>query len=118
MEIKINKEIRQHRENVFFGLSVRQLVCALLAIGAAVGVYFLLRGPLGGQLASWLCMLAAAPIAAAGFITYNGMNFEQLVWAVVKTVFLFGRPRTFRAENLYETLLDAPKKKRGGRRHG
>lgn len=117
MEIKINKEIRQHRENIFFGLSLRQLLCSLLAIGLAVGVYFLLREPLGGQLASWLCMQAAAPVAVAGFVTYNGMNFEQLAWAVIKTVLLCGRPRTFRAENLYEALLDAPCKK-GGHGHG
>lgn len=117
MEIKINKEIRQHRENIFWGLSLRQLLCPLLAVGVAVGTYFLLRGPLGGQPASWLCMLAAAPVAAAGFVSYNDMNFEQLAWAIIKTTVLCRRLRTFRAENLYETLLDAPRKK-GDDRHG
>ena len=36
MEIKINKEIRAYRETLFFGLSVRQFVCSVLAVGAAV----------------------------------------------------------------------------------
>ena len=40
MEIKINKEIRAYRETLFFGLSVRQFVCSVLAVGAAVGLYF------------------------------------------------------------------------------
>ena len=39
MEIKIPKEVRQHKETIFFGLSTRQFVCAVLAVGAAVGVY-------------------------------------------------------------------------------
>ena len=43
MEIKIPKEIRQHRETLFFGLSTRQFLCAILAVGTAVGVYFLLK---------------------------------------------------------------------------
>lgn len=113
MEIKINKEIRQHKENVFFGLTVRQFFCSILAVGAAIGVYFLLRDPLGSQAASWLCILAAGPLAAAGFFSYNGMTFEQFAWAVIKTELLCAGPRTFRAENLYEKALNV----KGGRHH-
>ena len=43
MEIKINKEIRAYRETLFFGLSVRQFVCSVLAVGAAVALYFSLN---------------------------------------------------------------------------
>lgn len=113
MEIKINKEIRNRQENVFFGLSVRQLIYSGLALGLAVGVYFALRDHLGGGAASWLCMLCAAPVAVAGFFRYNGMTFGQFVWAMVKTLFLCGRPRSFRAENLYEKVL----RSREGRKH-
>lgn len=40
MEIKINKEIRNYKETIFFGLPMRQFVCAVLAVGVAVGLYF------------------------------------------------------------------------------
>ena len=40
MEIKINKEIRAYRETLFFGLSVRQFICSVLAVGVAVALYF------------------------------------------------------------------------------
>lgn len=43
MEIKINKEIRNYKETIFFGLSMRQFVCAVLAVGVAVGLYFALN---------------------------------------------------------------------------
>ena len=33
MEIKINKEIRSYKETVYFGLTARQLICSLLAMG-------------------------------------------------------------------------------------
>ena len=53
MEIKINKEIRAYRETLFFGLSVRQFVCSVLAVGAAVGLYFSLSQVLDRETVSW-----------------------------------------------------------------
>ena len=38
MEIKIPKEVRAHKETIFFGLSARQFICAVLAVAVAVGV--------------------------------------------------------------------------------
>lgn len=101
MEIKIPKEVRAHKETIFFGLSTRQFVCAVLAVGVAVGVYFLLKTVVGGKTASWVCILAAAPFAAAGFFQYNGLTFEQFAWAFIKSQFLCAGPRVFKSENIY-----------------
>lgn len=38
MEVKINREIRNYTESMFFGLSLRQFV-SLLAVGVAVLLY-------------------------------------------------------------------------------
>ena len=40
MEVKINKEIRDYTEAIFFGLSLRQFIFSALACGIAVGLYF------------------------------------------------------------------------------
>ena len=101
MEIKIPKEVHQHRETIFFGLSTRQFLCSVLAVGAAVGVYFALKGIVGQETASWLCILAAAPIAVTGFFRYNGLTFEQFAWAWLKSQILCTGPRTFQSENIY-----------------
>lgn len=101
MEIKINKEIRQYQESIFFGLSLRQFICALLAVGLAVAVYFLLKNPLGEETVSWLCIVAAAPVAAMGFFKYNGLTMEQFIWAWFKSEFLCAGARKFQAENIY-----------------
>ena len=39
MEVKVNREIREYTEGVFFGMSLRQCVFALLACVAAVGLF-------------------------------------------------------------------------------
>ena len=99
-EVKIPKEIRQYKESIFFGLSARQFFCAILAVGIAAGVYLLLGKVIGKETASWLCIVLAAPAAMAGFFTYNGMTFEQFLWAVIKTEFLFAGDRKYIGENL------------------
>ena len=105
IEIKIPKEIREYQESIFFGLNTRQFVCSLLALGAAVGLYFLLRDTAGTEIAGWACMLGAAPFAACGFVRYHGMTAEQLLWAVIKSELLTPHRLVFRAENVYYTVM-------------
>lgn len=105
MEIKIPKEVRAHKETIFFGLSARQFVCAVLAVGVAVGVYFLLERIAGKETASWACIVAAAPVAVTGFFSYNGLTFEQFAWVFLKSQILCAGPRSFQSENIYQTAL-------------
>ena len=99
MEIKVPKEVRQYHESIFFGLSLRQFGCSLAAVGAAVGMYFGCVDTLGTEATGWVCILGAAPLALAGFFTYNGMPLEKFLWAVFKSQVLRARPRVFRAKN-------------------
>lgn len=101
MEVKINKEIRNYTESMFFGLSLRQFIFSVLACGVAVGLYFLLRPRFGTETLSWVCILGAFPFAAMGFIKYNGMTAEQFVWAWLKSEFLMPKKLMFLPDNLY-----------------
>lgn len=71
MEVKINREIRNYTESMFFGLSLRQFVFSLLAVGVAVLLYFVLKPYVGTETVSWMCILGAAPFAAMGFVNYK-----------------------------------------------
>ena len=105
MEVKINKEIRNYTESMFFGLSLRQFIFSVLACSVAVGLYFLLRPRFGTETLSWVCILGAFPFAALGFIKYNGMTAEQFVWAWIKSEFLMPKKLMFLPDNLYyETM--------------
>lgn len=101
MEIKVNKEINSYHESLFFGLNIRQFFCSAAAVGVAVGLYFLLK-PLGQETVSWLCIVGAAPIAVAGFFSYNGLKLEQFIWAWIKSEFLLSGVRVFKATNFYK----------------
>lgn len=84
MEIKINKEIRDYQESIIMGLSARQFLFSAAAVFVAVGVYFGLKKPLGSETVSWLCVLAAFPFAAMGFIKYHGMTAEQFATVYIR----------------------------------
>ncbi len=105
MEVKINKEIRNYTESMFFGLSMRQFLFSVLACGVAVGLFFLLRGRFGTETLSWMCILGASPFAVMGFVRYNGMTAEQFVWAWVKSEFLMPKKILFIPDNLYYEAL-------------
>ena len=76
MWIKINKEIKEYNETMFFVLSVRQLIFALFACVAAVGIYFGCRPYFDTETLSLLCMIGAAPFAA--LFSKLGSHFEAV----------------------------------------
>ncbi len=117
MEIRINKEIKNYHESLFFGLSARQFICSVAAVGAAVGVYFGLKDIVGKEIVSWLCIVCALPLAAAGFFKYNGMQLEEFIIAFIRSEFIYAGVRTFKSENILyniykEVLADVKKSKK------
>ena len=105
LEVKINREIRNYTESMFFGLSLRQFIFSVLACGVAVGLYFLLKPYVGTETVSWMCLLGSAPFAALGFIQYHGMNAEQFIWAWIKSEILVPKCMVFQPENIYYEAL-------------
>ena len=105
MEVKINREIRNYSESMFFGLSLRQCVFSVLAMAVAVALYFVLKPYVGLETVSWMCILGAAPFAALGFITYHGMTAEQFLWVWLRSELI--EPRFLRSEPVHNIYYDA-----------
>lgn len=111
MEVKINKEIRQYKENIFFGLTMRQFVCSVLACIVAVGIYFITKTIFNNTgTVSWLCIASAVPFALLGFVKYNGMTAEKFFIAWVKSEILTPKKLLFKPNNLYLDMYRQCKK--------
>ena len=113
MEVKINREIREYTESMFFGLSMRQFFFSAAACIIAVAVYFLMKPVLGLEVTSWVCILAAFPFAVMGFVKYNGLPAEKFIWAWIKSEVLIPKKLTFCNTNVYYRLLDMDDPKKG-----
>ena len=105
MEVRINREIREYTESMFFGLSLRQFIFSVLAVGIAVSTYLGLNPILGTETTSWLCIVAAFPFAVIGFLKYNGMTAEKFIWAWIKSTFMIPKVLTFGNTNYYYSML-------------
>ena len=105
MEVKINKEIRNYKENVYFGLSLRQFVFSLIAVVIAVIIYLIFKNKLGTEITSWLCIISATPLILIGFVTYNGMKLEELISVYIKSKILTPKYLVFNTTIFYEELL-------------
>ena len=105
MEVKINREIREYTESMFFGLTLRQFIFTVLAAATSIISYFILRPVIGIEAVSWVCMLTAVPFAVLGFVRYNGMPAEKFIWAWIKSEILMPRHLCFGNSNLYMELL-------------
>ena len=105
MEVKINKDVSEYTESMFFGLSLRQFVFSFIALIVAVVIYFWLKPHFGTETVSWMCVLGAAPFAALGFINYHGLNAEQLLWAWLKSEIIEPNKLIFESTPLYYDVL-------------
>lgn len=105
MEVKINKDIREFSESIFFGLTMRQFIFSLLACVVAVILYFSLKPFFGIETLSWICILGAAPFAVLGFVKYNGMTAEKFIMAFIRSEFLTPKTLTFKSKNIYAEMF-------------
>lgn len=105
LEVRINKEVRNYQESLFFGLTLRQLLCSLFAVAAALGAYFVLQPVLGTNGVSWICVLSAFPFALCGFFSYNGMTAERFLLAVFRTEVRYPKRLLFQSGNLYAEAM-------------
>ena len=112
MEVKINHEIREYTESMFFGLSLRQFFFSLLAVITAAVLYVALEDKVGTEMVSWICIAGAIPFAAMGFVKYHGMNCEQLVWVWLRLMVIEPKQYKVRITNFYEEATRESREKR------
>lgn len=113
MQIKSNQDVREYKEVVYFGMTLRQLIFSGLAGAAALGVYLLCGRRMSMEAVSWLCVAAAVPFAAFGFVRWHGMAFEQLIGVFIRSRLVLNRPLFFRPDNPYKAVITSYQKEKG-----
>ena len=82
----IPQDIREYKEQFFFGLNLRQLVCAVIMILLAVGTFLIGHKFIRTDILMYILVIEVAPIAV-GFLKYNGMGFEKIAAKVIEFYF-------------------------------
>ena len=105
IEIRIPKEIKNYREKLFFGLTLRQCICAGIALLICVPLYIFGKDIMPQEIVSWLVILIAAPLMLAGFFRYNDMFFEQFAVEFFNHYF-YPQKRIYSYEPIFMELRD------------
>ncbi|WP_433946995.1 PrgI family protein [Paenibacillus sp. SN-8-1] len=116
IEVRIPKEIRTYKEKLFFGLTLRQLICTGIAILINVPLYWFGRNIIGSDGASWVVIFIALPLFLIGYFNYNGLTFEQFLKSVIQQEFIYPQKRKYITVNLFEVL--SKEEKKGGDKRG
>lgn len=85
----------------------------LLAAGLAAAANFGLQPFLGTELASVVCILAAAIPAAIGFVSFHGLPFEKFALSWLRTMFMHNGWYVYRSANFYAQFTPEEQSKKG-----
>lgn len=87
MIIEINKDIEKYQESVAMGLTAKQLIYSVLALGSGCLIVFLLYEKIGLTFSCYVAVPIVAPIALCGFYSYNGMGFTEVFTRYMRSIF-------------------------------
>lgn len=85
--IEINKDIEKYQESVAMGLTAKQLIYSILALGSGCLIVFLLYEKIGLTFSCYVAVPIVAPIALCGFYSYNGMGFVEVFTLYMRSIF-------------------------------
>ena len=69
------------------GLSAKQLLYSVIALGSGCAIVFLLYEKIGLTFSCYVAVPIVAPIALCGFYSYNGMGFREVFTRYMKSIF-------------------------------
>lgn len=87
----VPQDVTEYKEQFFLGMTGRQFICVVIMLILAVGTFLLGRNFFTSDVLVYLIIFEVAPLAAVGFLKYNGMGVEKIAGKVVD--FYFGCQR-------------------------
>ena len=86
IEVRVPDEIKDYKESIVAGLSIRQLVCGAIALGCGIPTFLLLKN-FSNDLATYATMAVTVPAFCVGFIKKDGYTFEKYIKIRFKAMF-------------------------------
>lgn len=106
ISVDIPKDIREYKEKLAFGLTLRQMLATGIALIICVPLYLFGRKYISDDLMSWIIIGVALPCVGVGFIKKNGMPFEKYMWAILKQQLIFPQKTKFRTDNFFREMQE------------
>lgn len=81
VEVKVPKDIKEYKEKVIAGMTLKQLLCLNIAAGVniVISLIFIAWLKIPMEITSWLMILSSIPIVSFGWFKRNGLTFEVYI---------------------------------------
>ena len=80
----VPQDVTEYKEQFFFGMNSRQLICSVLMIALAVLTFLVGSKFISTDILVYITIFEISPLAAVGFLKYNGMGFEKIAATVAE----------------------------------
>lgn len=80
----VPQDVTEYKEQFFFGMNSRQLICSVLMIALAALTFLVGSKFISTDILVYITIFEIAPLAAVGFLKYNGMGFEKIAATVAE----------------------------------
>lgn len=91
IKAEVPQDVTEYKEQFFLGMTGRQIICIVLILVLGIGTFVIGSKFFTTDILMYLIVIEVAPLAAVGFLKYNGMGFEKI--AVKVGEFYFGSQR-------------------------
>lgn len=115
MDIELSEDLQYYKESFILGLTVKQAIFSILALGTGTAIVLLLYNKIGITLSCYVATPFVVPLALTGFYNYHGLSFWQFASKLIRYSF-FNRPLVYcsteSVAELKEIFLEDSQEKR------
>lgn len=102
--VPVPKDLTQVKTKVAFNLTKRQLIFFSLAGVTGIPLYFLLKKPIGPEVAAILMVTVMLPFFFMAMYEKDGLPFEKVMENIIRQKFRYPAIRPYRTENFYAVI--------------
>lgn len=103
MEIELSEDLQHYKESLVLGLTAKQFLFSVLALGVGTGIVLLLYDKIGITFSCYVATPFVVPLALTGFYNYHGLTFWQFEEKMIYFSF-FNRPIVYSSTESQEEL--------------
>ncbi|MBD5521262.1 MAG: PrgI family protein [Lachnospiraceae bacterium] len=112
ISVAVPKDLSGIKTKVALNLTKRQIICFGAAAVTGIPLYFLTKGVIGTQAASFIMVGVMLPFFFLGTYEKDGFPAEKILYFMLRQKILTPGIRPYKSENLYRKLEEKEKMKK------
>ncbi|MDE6663114.1 MAG: PrgI family protein [Lachnospiraceae bacterium] len=112
ISVSVPKNLSGIKTKVALNLTKRQIICFGAAAVTGIPLYFLTKGVIGTQAASFIMVGVMLPFFFLGTYEKDGFPAEKILYFMLRQKILTPGIRPYKSENLYRKLEEKEKMKK------